>query len=83
MSDDTIALLARMRADLLTGEAKRIRELLDLSQAEVASEVRIKQPTLSAWETGRRRPTGAAAARYARVLGRMRVLATAQQASAS
>lgn len=57
--------LAQMRADVLSGRARELRELAHLTQAEVARAVRVTQSAVAQWEAGRRLPRGKPAARYA------------------
>ncbi len=71
ISADSAVTLARLRADVASGRAREIRELARLSQAEVAEAVGVTQPTVAAWEGGRRRPHGERAARYADLLARL------------
>lgn len=63
--------LTEARRLLQTGEARRIREAAGLSLQEVGEVVGTSSAALSRWETGQRRPTGRAALRYARLLGRL------------
>jgi transcriptional regulator with XRE-family HTH domain len=56
---------------------REIRDLIGLSQADLADLLGVTQPAVAAWEAGRRRPTGDAAAVLARIdaarTGRTRV----------
>jgi DNA-binding transcriptional regulator YiaG len=61
-------LLVEARRAALTGEAARIRKAAGLSQAEVADEVGVTREAIAHWETGRRRPGGLPALRWARLL---------------
>lgn len=42
-------------------EVRRLREHLALTQDELASELGVRQQTISEWETGQYRPRGASA----------------------
>lgn len=67
---DALALSARGRQLLATGEGRRIRRAAGLSLAEVAEAVGITRQTLATWEDGTRSARDAAAVgRYARALG--------------
>ena len=46
---DAAVTLARLRADVVSGRAREIRERSRLSQAEVAEAVGVSQPTVGAW----------------------------------
>ncbi|WP_424224354.1 helix-turn-helix domain-containing protein [Brooklawnia sp.] len=48
-----------------------IRQHANLTRAEVARAVGVDPSTVSRWESGERRPRGAAAARYADLLRRL------------
>jgi DNA-binding transcriptional regulator YiaG len=60
--------LAQLRADLVSGRARAIRERARLTQPELARAVGVSQSAVTQWEAGRRVPRGEAAARYARFL---------------
>jgi transcriptional regulator with XRE-family HTH domain len=47
-----------------SGEGRRIRQLADATQAEVAESAGVTAATIHLWETGQRVPTGARAERY-------------------
>ena len=51
-----------------TGEARSLRKERRLSLAEVADPVGVSISALARWERGNRKPQGAAALRYARIL---------------
>lgn len=68
---DTTVVLARVREQCRTGEAKAIRESADVSLSEVSTEVGTSPQCVSRWENGTRRPTGEAALRYAALLARL------------
>jgi transcriptional regulator with XRE-family HTH domain len=66
-SDEVLA-VAQMRADVLSGRARAIRESAHLTQAEVGRAIRASPSAVTQWETGRRLPRGKLAARYAAFL---------------
>ena len=59
--------LTRIRESASQGETREARLAARLSLAEVAVVLEVSKTTLSRWERGLRRPTGAAALRYARL----------------
>jgi DNA-binding transcriptional regulator YiaG len=61
-------LVTWMRAALLDGSVKRIRERAGASQGEMAAAVRVSRAAVASWEQGRRIPRGATAVRYAKLL---------------
>lgn len=67
-------LVARAQARRLPDTATRrlIRESAGVSQDELAEALGVTRPTLTRWESGKRRPRGAAADRYAAALNRLR-----------
>lgn len=71
ISADSAVTLARLRADVVSGRARDIRERARLSQSEVAEAVGVTQPTVAGWEAGRKMPHGERAARYADLLARL------------
>ena len=60
--------LIRVRRMAATGAARAIRETSELSLSEFAAAVGVHKTTIFRWETGARRPRGAAAERYLRAL---------------
>lgn len=68
MTPTEATLLVEVRDAVATGRAARVRRDARLRLAEMAELVDVPVPTLAAWESGRRMPTGAAALRYARAL---------------
>lgn len=66
---------AQVRADLRSGRAREIRRRAGLTQAAVGRVVGVGQATVAAWETGRRVPGAAHAARLAELLWRLERLA--------
>ena len=67
MASDALA-LSRARGLAASGEARERRLAARLSIAELAAEVGVAPATVSRWESGQRRPRGAAAIRYERLL---------------
>lgn len=51
-----------------SGEGRRVRVAAGISQAEIARTCGVAQPTVGAWEAGRRVPRGLPALRYLTVL---------------
>jgi transcriptional regulator with XRE-family HTH domain len=60
--------VAQLRADVISGRARSIREKAHLTQAEVARAVGVSPSAVAQWEGGRRVPSGDAASRYAEFL---------------
>lgn len=60
--------VAQLLADLRSGRARTIREKAGLSQADVSRAVGAHPTTVCGWESGRRKPRGTTAARYAELL---------------
>ena len=50
------------------GNAAALRQRAGLTQDEIAQAAGVSAATISRWEAGIRRPTGAASARYGRIL---------------
>jgi transcriptional regulator with XRE-family HTH domain len=65
------------------GDAVRIRLAAGLSQSEIASACEVSTSTVCRWENGQRRPRGAAAIRWARVLQRLDVQRMHENAEAA
>lgn len=72
MTEKDILRLIAVRAAARSGEARRARIAVGLSQSEIAEACGVARPTISAWETGTRTPRGAAALRWADVLDRLK-----------
>jgi transcriptional regulator with XRE-family HTH domain len=70
VTEDLIA-LRHVRALCASGAARKVRVAADLSLGEVAEAARVSTAAVSRWELGLRRPSGAAALRYAAVLDRL------------
>jgi transcriptional regulator with XRE-family HTH domain len=69
MRDDSdLSLLIEAREAVASGRAVRLRQDAGLSQREVARAVGVTPGCITRWELGERRPTGAVAVRYGRVL---------------
>lgn len=60
--------LADLREMVADGRARQLRESANLSRADIGRAAGIGEVTVWRWENGKRRPTGSAALRYARVL---------------
>jgi DNA-binding transcriptional regulator YiaG len=60
--------LSAVRRLAKSGEARRLRVLGDLTQAEIGDALGVTGVTISCWENGRHRPTGPAAIAYGRLL---------------
>ena len=69
MSDVLAA--AQVRADLRSGRAREIRKRAGLTQADVARAVGVVQPTVAAWEAGRRVPPASYALKLADLLWKL------------
>jgi DNA-binding transcriptional regulator YiaG len=63
--------IAQVRVDAASGRARDIRERARLSLSEMARAVGVHTTTVAGWESGRRVPRGAAAARYAELLWKL------------
>jgi transcriptional regulator with XRE-family HTH domain len=63
-----IVLLVEARDAAASGRATRLRLTAGLSQAELAAAIGVSAATVSRWESGDRRPHGATAVAYARLL---------------
>jgi DNA-binding transcriptional regulator YiaG len=61
-------LLAEARELARSGEARELRLKARLSLAELAQDVGVHATSVFAWESGRRKPSGDAAVRYAGLL---------------
>jgi DNA-binding transcriptional regulator YiaG len=60
--------LTRVRRLASSGAARAIRESAGLSLSEAAAAAKVNRVTIHRWEQGQRRPHGAAALRYLRLL---------------
>jgi DNA-binding transcriptional regulator YiaG len=67
-TETDIRLLIEAREAAKSGRAERVRVAAGLSQAEIAAAIGVTAPCVSRWEAGDRRPRGAAAIAYARLL---------------
>ncbi len=65
--------LARARALIASGEARRIRRAARLSLADVAAAIPADLSAVGRWERGQRVPRGPAALQYAQLITRLRV----------
>ena len=68
MRQSELVAAAAIRAELLSGDARRARVAAGVSAAEVARIVRVSRATVSDWESGRKSPTGEHALAYGRLL---------------
>jgi len=68
MELDDVQRLLKVRRLVATGEARSRRLATALSLGEVAGACGVDASTVSRWESGTRRPRGAAALRYAHLL---------------
>lgn len=60
--------IARVRASLADGSARRGREASGISAPEVAAALGVSRQSVSAWESGRSVPSAGHALAYARLL---------------
>jgi transcriptional regulator with XRE-family HTH domain len=67
MPNDVVE-LARVRALARNGTARTIRVAAGISLGELAKSVGVDRSTILRWESGERRPRGAAALRYAQTV---------------
>ena len=63
--------VAEARQFIASGEARRLREALDLSLVDVAPSVIADPSAIGRWERGERIPRGPAAVKYVRFLRRI------------
>ena len=68
MRQSDLTTIARTRAELLSGDARRARKAAGVSAAEVARIIRVSRATVSDWEWGRKTPTGEHALAYGKLL---------------
>ena len=64
--------LARVRAAVTSGEARRLREAAHLSISEIAHACGVDQSTVWRWERGIRKPRGRPALAYGTLLDSLR-----------
>lgn len=69
MRPSDLAVIARTRAALADGSARRKREALGVTGPEIAGVAGVSRQSLSAWESGRAVPSARHALAYARALG--------------
>jgi DNA-binding transcriptional regulator YiaG len=72
VTHDELVQLVRSRAQAKSGKARRIRELVNVSQREMAAAVGVNTSTLARWERGECVPRDAAALRWARALEQLK-----------
>lgn len=65
---ESIANLVEVRAATRSGKARQLRERARITQGEVAAALGVTRACVSHWEAGVRKPSGAAAQRYAQLL---------------
>jgi DNA-binding transcriptional regulator YiaG len=70
-AETEVLAIAQVRVDAARGRARDIRERAQLSLSEMARAVGVHTTTVAGWESGRRVPRGAAAARYADLLWKL------------
>ena len=68
LSVEELLLLTEARHLAASGRARHIREAAGVSQGELGAAVGATVAGISKWENGQRRPTGACAIRYARLI---------------
>lgn len=71
MNTSALEKLVLVRQLASSGEARRRRQDADLSLSEIAEAVGVTTGTVWKWETGLRRPNGAAAIKYLSLLDRL------------
>lgn len=72
MNQAPILRLAGVRAAVSSGEARRLREIAQLSIGEVAKACGVDQSTVWRWERGTRKPRGDAALAYGELIESLR-----------
>jgi DNA-binding transcriptional regulator YiaG len=73
-ASETALQLSHVRHLARSGEARRLRLRGDLTQADIARSLGVSGATVSCWESGKYRPTGAAALHYGRLLNALGAL---------
>jgi DNA-binding transcriptional regulator YiaG len=68
---DLVGELLDLRASIVSGEARQIRERAGLSAVALARQLDVSPAAVTRWEQGTRYPRGANATRYARLLRRL------------
>lgn len=68
MRSSDLTAIARIRAELRSGDARRARQAAGVSAAEVARIIRVSRATVGDWEAGRKVPTGEHALAYGALL---------------
>jgi DNA-binding transcriptional regulator YiaG len=72
MTKAELLLLSKARRLASTGEAVDIREKAGLHQTDIARTVGVRASTVNRWESGKRKPHGRGAIRWARLLETLR-----------
>lgn len=70
--------LAAVRRLTASGEAQQILDAAQVSKSEAARTVDVSPAAISRWNAGQRRPCGAAAVRYGKLLEQLRRMAGSQ-----
>lgn len=78
MNQAPILRLAGVRAAASSGEARRLREIAQLSIGEVAKACGVDQSTVWRWERGTRKPRGEAALAYGELIESLRKTAASK-----
>lgn len=68
MRPSDLGVVISVRAELRSGGARKIRERLDITAAEMGRAVGVSRTTIGDWEAGRKRPTDLHALAYGRAL---------------
>ena len=68
LSVEELLLLTEARQLAASGRGRDVREAAGVSQAEIGAAIGATVAGISKWENGLRRPSGASAIRYARVI---------------
>jgi transcriptional regulator with XRE-family HTH domain len=71
MTARDLALVARTRADLVSGRAAAARKAADVGLGEIAGALGVSHQAVSMWERGLRRPRAGHALAYGRVLAQL------------
>jgi transcriptional regulator with XRE-family HTH domain len=72
MNERTVFEISEGRRGVRNGAGRALRLAAGLTQAEIAAAVGVSAACISRWESGSRTPRGGAAARYGRLLDRLR-----------
>lgn len=84
LTTEELLLLSEARQLAVSGRGRQIRETAGVSQSELSAAISTTVAGISKWESGQRRPTGAAAIRYARLMRELaKHLATREEVTAT